>query len=184
MPISESELKRNTNTHLLAVADDTVADTLLRWRSQPDPREWWWLIIAHGGEKYTALRFQALARLITAHSITGSTRLADLPVERENPAAWDQPIPGVITPVTVEQPQIGPAQAQRMLQDTPLLIVLHNGQFQGILSGSFRTFTFNDKPLLDLLDEFVQAPDAPPLLPNPDEPPLLPPSDDLNAAED
>jgi hypothetical protein len=178
MPITESELNRSTNTHLRAFAGDTVGDTLLRWRSQSDPREWWWLIIEHSAQRYTALRFQTLGALIRARSVAPSTQLADLPASRENPAAWDQPFPGVITPTSIEQQPTGTAQAQRMLQDTPVLIVLDHGQFRGILSSSFRTFAFTDRPLLDLLDEFIQSGSEPPLLSAPGEPPLLPPPDD------
>jgi hypothetical protein len=183
MPIAETELAKPTNAHVLRPADESVYKALHAWRHAADRQEWWWLIIDHGNQRYTAIRVDRLRdALMRANlGVTMETRLSDLPPQRDNPHDWEHPYPGVVTPTVVEQDSVGTARAHQMLQDSPgrVLVVLHNGQFRGILSAAERTFAFADKPLLDMLDEFEQRDSGSEtiIIPNsdPPAPPVVPP---------
>jgi hypothetical protein len=187
MPIDAAELVKAANAHVIRPAHDTVYQTLKAWRATADSYEWWWLIIQHDNRRYTAIRFEGLRDVLTypGLNVTMNTPLTDLPSRRDNPADWERPFPGVVTPTVVEQTAMGTAHALQIMQDSPgqVLVVLHDGQFRGILSGSQRTFAFSDKPLLDMLDEFEQHGDddtlilpprlggIPPSTPDTSEPP-------------
>jgi hypothetical protein len=160
MPIDAMELDKAANAHLLCPATDTVYAALTTWRSTPNSYEWWWLVIGHGDRRYTALRFETLRDLLAAPGagVTMEMPLADLPPRRDNPADWERPFPGTVTPVVVEQNSMGTARAQQIVNDSPgrLLVVLDGDQFRGILSASERTFAFADTLLVDMLDEYEQ----------------------------
>ncbi len=165
MPIADSELDKTANAHLVRPAGDTLYTALQVWRSTPNSYEWWWLVIDHGDAQFTALRFEAVRDLLrdSEQRVTMHTRLGDLPPRRENPDAWGPPLPGVVTPVVVEQAAMGTARALQIMRDSPgrVLVVVNQGQFRGILSGSERTFAFTDKPLLDMLDDYEQGSEPP-----------------------
>jgi hypothetical protein len=163
MPIAETELNKAANAHLLRSADDTVYRALKAWRDTPDSYEWWWLIIDHGDQRYTAIRFEGIRDALARPDpgVHMNARLADLPPLRDNPDDWEHPFPGVVTPTVVEQDTMSTAGAFRAMKDGPgVLVVLQEGQFRGILSASERTFAFTDKPLLDMLDEFEKPGDS------------------------
>lgn len=163
MPIADSELNKAANAHLVRPAEDTVYSALQVWRSTPNSYEWWWLVIDHGEGQFTALRFETVRDLLQSpdYAVGMHTRLGDLPRRREDPANWGRPLPGVVTPVVVEQDAMGTARALQIMRDSPgrVLVVVNQGQFRGILSASERTFAFTDKPLLDMLDEYEQGSD-------------------------
>ncbi|MBN1202076.1 MAG: hypothetical protein JXJ20_09490 [Anaerolineae bacterium] len=179
MPIADAELHKAANAHLTRHASQTVYQALKAWRGTPGSYEWWWLIIDHGHQHFTAIRFEGLRDML-AHpdlDVTMDTLLADLPPYRDNPANWEQPFPGVLEPAVVDQAEISTARALRMRDHSPghLLIVLSDEQFRGILSTSERIFAFTDKPLLDMLEEYEEALSAePPPLAAPDTDPTPP----------
>jgi len=160
MPITDAELNKPSNTHLIRPATDSVYRALNSWLHAPNSYEWWWLIIDHANGKYTAIRFEGLRELLARpeSGVSMTTRLADLPPQQDNPADWEHPIPGVVSPTIVEQATVGTARAIQLRQDSPgrLLIVLNNGFFRGILSGPERIYAFTDKPLVDMIKEFEQ----------------------------
>lgn len=167
MPIADSELDKSANAHLLRPAADTIYQAVKSWRDTPDSFEWWWLIIEHSGQRYTAIRFETLRDLLKTGGASMNTHLDDLPSARENPADWDHPFPGVVSPNVVEQSSVGTALAVQMVRDSPgsVLVVVNNGQFRGILAAHERTFAFADVMLLDMLEEYEQQPEQ-----NPDAP--------------
>ncbi|NDJ74932.1 MAG: hypothetical protein GYB65_01625 [Chloroflexi bacterium] len=179
MPIDDTQLDKATNAHVLCPAQHTVHQALRAWRKQSNSYEWWWLIIEGDNRRYTATRFEELREML-AHAdlnVGMNTRLADLPPRRSNPADWDRPFPGVVTPTVTEQSALGTARALQTMQDSPgqVLVVLHEGRFRGILSASQRTFAFADKPLMDMLEEFETGGDEDTL--------ILPPRDDEATAQ-
>lgn len=161
MAIADAELDKPVNAHLVRTATESVLDALRAWRAAPGSYEWWWLIVDHGSQHYTALRFEALRDLLQSANanITLGTHLSDLPPQQDNSADWQRPLPGVITPPVVEQSALSTTQALQQMRGAPgqLLVVLDQGQWRGILSGSQRTFAFADKPLLDLIEEHEQG---------------------------
>ena len=164
MPIADSELNKPANTHLLRPATETVLAALRAWRGTPDPYEWWWLVIEHADQHFTAIRFGEL-RDALAHdgmNVHMNTLLGDLPPRRDNPVDWERPFPGVVTPTVVDQATIGTARALRLVQDSParVLVVLADGAFKGILAAGERTFAFADQPLLDMLEQFEAPGDS------------------------
>lgn len=158
MPIDDAQLDKATNAHITCPATDTVHRALQRWRATPNSFEWWWLIIEHGSQRFTAIRLEDLRQVLENESlgVDMNTALQDLPPRRDNPADWGRPYPGVVTPTVVEQTALSTAQALQTMQDSPgrVLVVLHDGHFRGILSAAERTFAFTDTPLLDMLDSF------------------------------
>ncbi|MBN1678994.1 MAG: hypothetical protein JW966_01795 [Anaerolineae bacterium] len=175
MPIADSELDKTTNAYILQPADHTIHRALQIWRNTPTSFEWWWLIIEHGDQQYTALRFETLRETLSREyiNVNMNMRLGDLPAYRDNPADWDHPFPGVVTPKVIERDEVGTARALQIMRNSPgrVLIVLRNGLFYGILSSSERIFAFTDKPLLDMLDEFEQHGDTDTLILPPRERP-------------
>ena len=166
MPIPDATLARPLNAHLWRPAHETVLDALRAWRATPMSAGWWWLVIDHGSERFTALRFDTLRQMLVRPDlgVTMETRLADLPVARHNPTDWTQPLPGVIEPQTVDQDAVSEARARHLQQNSPanLLVVLRDGVFRGVLSGSERTFAFTDDLLLDMIEQYEQqAPESP-----------------------
>lgn len=176
MPIADTELNKPANKYLLRPADESIYHALQTWKQSSDSQEWWWLIIEHGDRRYTALRFETLRDALAKGVIAMAARLADLPPRRENPADWQHPFPGIVTPVIVEQEAIGTARALQMVRESPghVLVVLNNGRVRGILSDSQRTFAFADKLLLDMLDQFEQESGSETVILN--QPPETPPT--------
>jgi len=158
MPVSDAELNQAANAHLLRPATETVFSALRVWRDTPGPQEWWWLVIQHDAQRYTALRFAELRDLLAqrkrgAHM---NTPLADLPARRDNPDDPDRPVPGVVTPPVIDGAEIDAARAREIALTSPgqVVVVVRDEQFRGIVSITSRTFAFADKPLLDLLEDF------------------------------
>jgi hypothetical protein len=176
MPIAETELDKPANKHLVRPAAESVFRALQLWRQTPESQEWWWLIIEHGERRYTALRFENLRETLAKQTISMTTRLSELPARRKNPADWEHPFPGVVTPVVVEQDAIGTARALQMVRESPghVLVVLKEGRVRGILSDSQRTFAFADKLLLDMLDQFENESSSETVILN--QPPEIPPT--------
>jgi hypothetical protein len=158
MPVAENELNKAGNAHLIRPATETVFTALRAWRDTPGRDEWWWLIIQHDARLYTAIRFGSVRDLLARRKreVHMNTPLAELPYERPNPDDPDQPLPGVVSPTVVDGAEINTARALDRVQASPgqVVIVLQDGVFQGILSGTSRTFAFADKPLLDMLEDF------------------------------
>jgi hypothetical protein len=158
MPIADVELDKLARAYLLRPASETVFTALRAWRSAPDSYEWWWLVIQHDDQLYTAIRFAELRDLLVwpKHGVHMNTPLADLPYRRDNPNDPERPLPGVVSPNVVDGATVQTARALEMTQASPgqVLIVLQDGKFRGILGVTSRTFAFADKPLLDLLEEF------------------------------
>lgn len=158
MPIADVELDRLARAHLLRPASETVFTALRAWRSAPDSYEWWWLVIQHPDQVYTAIRFEELRDLLTRQKpgVHMNTLLADLPPRRADPADPGRALPGVVVPDVVDGEAIQTARALEMMQTSPgqVLVVLQDGHYRGILGVINRTFAFPDKPLLDLLATF------------------------------
>lgn len=165
MPIADTELDKPVNAYIVCPASSTVLEALEAWRSTPDSYEWWWLVIDHGGQRFTALRFEALRDLLTQPScgVDMDTLLGDLPSGSDNPADWSQPFVGAYTPDTVDQTRLSAAQAMQQVRTAPgqILIVLNGTELRGILTGSQRTFTFTDRHLLDMLADYEQTGTSP-----------------------
>lgn len=182
MPIADAELAKPANAYLVRPADETVLAALQAWRDAPQSYEWWWLLIDHGAARFTALRFEDLRKLLASPDlgVTMHTPLANLPACRENPDNWAQPWPGVVTPGVVQQDALSTAQALQRMRDVPgrILIVVDGTRLAGILTDTQRTFTFADRPLLDLLEDYEQPRHTPPVaehIPPTDAPEAAPP---------
>ncbi len=158
MPVAETELKKAANAHLIRPATETVFTALRAWRDTSGRYEWWWLVIQHDARLYTAIRFGSLRDLLVQRKrdVHMNTPLADLPYQRENPDDPDHPRSGVVSPTVIDGAAVNTAHALDIVETSPgqVVIVLQDGVFQGILSGTSRTFAFADKPLLDLLENF------------------------------
>ncbi len=154
MPLPDSLLDKPLNAHRCRPAGETVLAALRDWRGTPGAASWWWLVIDHGQGRFTATRFDSLRQMLArpALGVTMATRLADLPAHAE-------PLPGVVTPPTVEQDAATPAQARQLQAASPggMLVVLRDGAFRGVLASAERTFAFTDRPLLDMIEQYEQV---------------------------
>jgi hypothetical protein len=163
MPISEERLQAEVNAHILANANETVKETLRRWKTGHSQwgmgREWWWLIIQYDTNRFGAIPFEDLRELLmdSASGVTGDSLLANLPpADHTN---WRTPKPGVIAARTVEQNTHSTASALHLTENSPgnLLVVTRNGQLLGILNKRMRNFAMASLSLLSLLDEMETA---------------------------
>jgi hypothetical protein len=178
MPIADAEFSKSTHAHLIRPATEPVLAALRAWRDAPDHVEWWWLIVQHSDQLYTAIRFAELRDALRDPDIQVhmNTPLAELPYRRPNPADPDHPFPGVVTPRVVDGDALTTEEAQRMIHDSPggVLVALRQGHFRGILSAAAPTTSVADPPLIELLGQFEKHLDT--------ETAILPIRDELDAA--
>jgi hypothetical protein len=163
MPIPDSELAQSFHAHIYRAATDSVYAALQAWRTTPGSRAWWWLVIEHDMQLYTAIRFSELYSLLKPVDapVHMNTPLAELPHWRKNPNNPTRALPGIVTPLIVEQDGISMAQAQESVQESPenIVVVLRNKLFRGILTSGEHPFGFTDEPILDLLDQWESGGD-------------------------
>ncbi len=185
MPVTDADLNQPAHAHLLRPATETVFSALRVWRDTPGRQEWWWLVIEHDAQRYTALRFSELRDLLVQRKRRThmNTPLTKLPARRDNPDDPDHPLPGVVTPIVVDGAVTGAAAAREIAHTSPgqVVVIVQDGQFQGIISITSRTFAFADKPLLDLLEDFEMGGESETIImphstPNDEPPPGDPPN--------
>jgi hypothetical protein len=161
MPISDDRLQSDVNAHILVPATSTVYEALQQWRSGHPRfgkgREWWWLIIEYDAGHYTAIAFEQLRELLMHEKfgVKHSTVLNTLPVAKDNPDDWAKPLPGVVAARVVEKNTLSTSAALRQAENSAgnLLVVIHQGNFVGIINKRMRNFAMANQSLLDLLEE-------------------------------
>ncbi len=158
MPISDSELARPVHGHVRCPHTHSVHAALHAWRSTPGSVAWWWLIIEHKNQLYTAIRFSELYNLLKPLDapVHMNTPLADLPYWHRNPHNPTRGLPGVVSPAVVERDGISIAQVRELIEENPenVVVVLRNGVFQGIVSSDEHPVVYADEPLRELLAQF------------------------------
>ena len=158
MPISDSELARPMHAHVRCPATDSIHGALQVWRSTPASDDSWWLVIEHDTHLYTAIRFSDLYNLLKPLDapVHLNTRLVDLPYWSKNPNNPTRGLPGVVSPTIVEQHGINMDRVQQLVEENPgnIVVALHNGEFQGILTSRASSTGFAREPLLEMLAQF------------------------------
>lgn len=158
MPIPDSELAQPVHAHVRCPATDSVHGALQIWRGLPGSDARWWLVIEHDDPLFTAIRFGDLYSLLKPLDapVHLNSRLADLPYWSRNPDNPTRGRPGVVSPAIVEQGSITVEQAQQLVAETPgkIVVVLHGGVFQGILTDRLPGADFAREPLLEMLAAF------------------------------
>lgn len=160
MPIADDRLQADTNAYILMRANQTLRDALIEWSKGGTrwgtPREWWWLVIEHGSQKFTAIPFEQIRDLLGQPNsgVTMATVLAELPEAAQHPESW-QLSPGVITGKVADKTNYSTASALQLAENSPgqLLIVTEYGKCVGIISKRTRSFAMATFSLLKMLEE-------------------------------
>ena len=164
MPISDAELNKPVNACVSRMGEETVHAALQTWRDTGDSYEWWWLVIAHGEQHFTAVRFEGLRDMLLNSEIDVhmNTHLRDLPHEQPNPANPQRALPGVITPPVVQRAELDDDEAHQYLGAHPdtLVVVVEGSELKGIVSGAERQYGFSGLSLRALLEDFDEVGDA------------------------
>jgi hypothetical protein len=160
MPIADDRLQADTNAYILMQANQTIRDALIEWSKGGTrwgtPREWWWLVIENGSQKFTAIPFEQIRDLLgQGHpSVTMETRLAELPEATQHPESWHLS-PGVIMGKVADKNNYNTATALQLAENSPgqLLVITEQGKCVGILSKRTRSFAMATLSLLKMLED-------------------------------